>query len=170
MFRKFVSWLVGKPSQTAPVEQVKDGFFSAKEISRRSRRSLTEILPAFVPPKPVFGDESGLDAAETGQDGSDGTPSIKQGLNPVGDIGDAVVSWFLSQNFIGYQLCAYLAQHWLIDKACAMPGRDAVRNGYEITVNDGVVVDNSVLDFMRQRDKDYKIKRQLSEFVHKGRT
>src|SRR5690606_24277106 len=45
--------------------------------------------------------------------------------------------WYANQTFIGYQLCAMLAQQWLISKACLMPAEDAVRKGYEITVNDG---------------------------------
>jgi phage-related protein (TIGR01555 family) len=50
-----------------------------------------------------------------------------------------------------------------------MPGRDAVRNGYEITVNDGTEVDAKVLDDMRKADKAYKIKKNMIEFVCKGR-
>ena len=53
----------------------------------------------------------------------------------------AQVLWYAQQTFIGYQLCAMLAQHWLISKCCRMPAKDAVRNGYELAVDDGTEVD-----------------------------
>lgn len=77
--------------------------------------------------------------------------------------------WYASQGFIGFQTAAILAQNWLIDKACTMPGRDAVRHGYEITVNDGTAIDPKILDEIRRMDKKFKIKKQCTEFVRKGR-
>lgn len=54
--------------------------------------------------------------------------------HPLAGVPEAVAGWFLSQTFIGYQFCALLAQHWLVDKACSMPAKDAVRQGYEVDV------------------------------------
>lgn len=62
--------------------------------------------------------------------------------------------------FIGYQVCAMLATNWLIDKACLMPGRDAIRQGY--TLGD----DEKAL---RATDKRYGVMRHLREMVHFGR-
>ena len=62
--------------------------------------------------------------------------------------------WYANQGFIGYQLCAMLAQQWLISKSCLMPAEDATRKGYEITVNDGSEVEPDVLDKMRKLDND----------------
>jgi phage-related protein (TIGR01555 family) len=84
-------------------------------------------------------------------------------------IPDSQVLWFASQSFIGYQLCAMIAQHWLVSKACLMPAKDAVRNGYEITVNDGTEVSPDVLDAMRKADVAYRINKNLIEFVQMGR-
>lgn len=77
--------------------------------------------------------------------------------------------WYANQSFIGWQLCAMLAQNWLISKACLMPAEDATRKGYEITVNDGSKVDPKVLDYMRQKDVDYRVNYNLIQFGQFGR-
>jgi hypothetical protein len=79
------------------------------------------------------------------------------------------LSWYASQGFIGYQTAATLAQHWLISKACLMPARDAVRNGYEITVNDGTGVDEEILDDIRRADAKYKLNENLMQMIQMGR-
>jgi phage-related protein (TIGR01555 family) len=99
--------------------------------------------------------------------------SYTDNFKTFGDTGDTIsdiqLQWYASQGFIGYQVCAILAQHWFIDKACTMPGKDAVRNGYEITVNDGSQVDPKVLDYMRKADKRFKIKKHAVEFTRFGK-
>lgn len=84
-------------------------------------------------------------------------------------IPEAQVLWYAGQSFIGYQLAAMLAQNWLISKACLMPAKDATRNGYEITVNDGTEVDPEILDDMRKMDVKYKLNKNLIQFVQMGR-
>ena len=79
------------------------------------------------------------------------------------------VLWYASQSFIGYQLCSLLAQQWLISKACLMPAKDATRNGYEITVNDGVDVNPEILDALRKADVTYRLNYNLIQFVQMGR-
>src|SRR5690606_34480427 len=61
--------------------------------------------------------------------------------NPVksarwGVIPDAQLGWYASQSFIGYNACAAIAQHWLVDKVCLMPARDAIRQGYKLDCGD----------------------------------
>ena len=68
----------------------------------------------------------------------------------------AQVLWYANQTFIGYQLCAMLAQQWLISKCCLMPAKDAVRNGYELAVDDGTEVDPEVLEAIKKADARYK--------------
>lgn len=77
--------------------------------------------------------------------------------------------YFAGQSFIGWQTCALLSQNWLIDKACGMPGKDAVRHGYEITENSGQDVDPKVFDMMRHLDKKFKVKQNCIEFIKMGR-
>lgn len=82
---------------------------------------------------------------------------------------DAQMAWYASQGFIGYQLCAIIAQHWLVDKACTMPARDAVRNGYEITVNDGSEARPEIITAMKKLDKRFGLNKNMREFVRMGR-
>lgn len=78
---------------------------------------------------------------------------------------EAQVAWYAAQGFIGYQMCAVLVQHWLIDKACTMPARDATRGGWDVTVNDGTEVKPEVLDYMKKLDKDFRLSDNAREFV-----
>lgn len=86
-----------------------------------------------------------------------------------GAIPEAQLTYFASQGFIGWQAAALLSQNWLIDKACTMPAKDAIRHGYEITVNDGVEVSPEVLEYIRKQDKKFKINSNCLEFVRLGR-
>lgn len=88
----------------------------------------------------------------------------------------ALLGWYASQRFIGYQTCAMIAQHWLVDKACSMPGRDAVRHGFEIQAygdSDGTVLDTEqktdITERIKRADRRYKLFRNLTEFVRMGR-
>lgn len=47
------------------------------------------------------------------------------------DIPDELLPYF-SQTFIGWQACALLAQHPIINKACSVPARDAVAVDYKL--------------------------------------
>lgn len=77
--------------------------------------------------------------------------------------------WYAAQSFIGYQMCAVLAQHWFIDKACTMPARDAIRNGWDITRDDGEKLTPKVTDALRTFEKRYKLKENCVEAVRKCR-
>lgn len=90
--------------------------------------------------------------------------SINSTLMPPGQFG-----WYASQSFIGYQTCAMLAQHWLIDKACTMPARDAIRHGFDITIDDGTEIDVEVRDYIRKKDLTYGLNKNLLEFIRFGR-
>jgi hypothetical protein len=99
----------------------------------------------------------------------DNAPSIKAYNQGGSAIPVEQIDWFASQTFIGYQLMAMISQHWLIKKCCLMPAKDAVRNGYEITVNDGVDIDPKILDAMRKLDEEYRLKYNLIQLVDQGR-
>jgi hypothetical protein len=90
-------------------------------------------------------------------------------IQSYGLIPQAQVAYYASQGFIGYQLCVMLAQHWLIDKICTMPCRDAMRHGYEIVTTDDEKIDQEVLDFIRKRDKAYGLRQNVVEFARFNR-
>lgn len=95
-------------------------------------------------------------------DDTDGTGMLKAGPSeytvPVG-----LQSWYMAQGFIGYQACAIIAQHWLVDKACSMAGEDAARNGWVIKARGGEDLDEDSHNKIIAADKRYKVKDNLIE-------
>lgn len=87
-----------------------------------------------------------------------------------GGVPEAVAMWYASQSFIGYHYAAMLAQHWLIDKACSMPAKDAIRQGFEIDVDapDGVDGQKAIA-LLKKYDKRMKINATMREFIRFGR-
>jgi phage-related protein (TIGR01555 family) len=102
---------------------------------------------------------------------TDGMPGFGLGYTAGAQntVPDSLLSWYSVQTFIGNQLSSILAQHWLIYKCCNMPARDAIRNGYEVTVNNGEEIKPKILDAIRQADKRYRVKKNLEEFITMGR-
>lgn len=143
------------------------GFFStsirlprapkAADMQQYLNRSFQRKAGEF---RPVTPDGTAMD---------EGLSSIK----PTGELGGFLpynqIGWYASQGFIGYQMCAMIAQHWLVNKVCTMPARDAMRNGYEITFNDGKEVDAKIADDLKKRDKKMQVKKKSVEFLRKGR-
>jgi phage-related protein (TIGR01555 family) len=50
-----------------------------------------------------------------------------------------------------------------------MPARDAIRKGYDLTVNDGTEIDAKVNDNIRRTDKKFKLKNVMEEYITMGR-
>ena len=88
------------------------------------------------------------------------TPTV---INP------ALMDWYATQAFIGWQACALLAQNWLIDKACSMPARDATRNGWDAITVDGSKIDGETEAILKRYDKRYRVKWQAEQLVRMGR-
>ncbi|ATW57879.1 putative structural protein [Pseudomonas phage tabernarius] len=99
-----------------------------------------------------------LDDAETG------AGSLKASAMSNYQVPEALQQWYNSQGFIGYQACALIAQHWLVDKACSMAPNDAVRNGWELKA-DGVDLDEETVKAFRELDKSMKVKENLAELA-----
>lgn len=98
-----------------------------------------------------------------------GIPSFKAIAVESGQSLLRLMPWFMQQGFIGYQNAAFIAQNWLIYKACATPVDDAIRNGYDITTVDGEDLDEDVLKILKAADREHGIIGQLREFGTKGR-
>lgn len=85
------------------------------------------------------------------------------------NIPEVLAMWYASQTFIGYQLAAILAQHWLIDKACTVPARDAIRQGFDVVNVDGDDIDPKALKKLHKADRRMRLTFNMQEFVRKGR-
>lgn len=81
-----------------------------------------------------------------------------------GGVPDNVIGWFLSQSFIGYQLCAIMSQNWLVNRACKIPAEDATRNGWGI---EGI--DNDDAEKLKELDTAWDMKRKCQEFARFNR-
>ena len=83
---------------------------------------------------------------------------------------EALLGWFSQQGWLGHQLSAIIAQHWLVDKACSMPARDAVRHGFAMTVA-GLDEDASAdaVARLHKANKRMALNKHLQEYVRKGR-
>lgn len=82
---------------------------------------------------------------------------------------DSLMSWYANQGFIGYQACAIFAQNWLVSKACSMPAKDAVRNGWKPTINNGEEESVELMEKIAKLDKKYKVHANLVELITKKR-
>lgn len=165
------------PQQASPTSHA--GFFSthnelilvtAAERAARLQKALARTFQKEHKLQPIAADGT-KQAGSFAMD--EAYPAVQQAnlFNVAGQgwLPDAQLEWYANQGFIGWQTCAILAQNWLIDKACSMPGRDAVRNGWEIAVNDGEEIDPEILDDLRKLDKKYGLKRNCIQFVKMGR-
>lgn len=83
---------------------------------------------------------------------------------------EALLGWFSAQGWLGHQLSAIIAQHWLVDKACTMPARDAVRHGFDMNAS-GLDEDGNadVVKRLHKANKRLGLNRHMQEFVRKGR-
>lgn len=99
---------------------------------------------------------------------------MKDGLNAaIPNMPDALVGWFASQTFIGHQLAAIVAQHWLVDKACTMPARDAIRHGFQIGLSgldeEDEERDTKVIKELEKAGKRVRLNANMEQFVRLGR-
>lgn len=93
-------------------------------------------------------------------------------LAAMGGLPDALVGWFVTQTFIGFQMCAIVAQHWLVDKACTMPARDAIRHGFDIHVEaDGMEEEQTqeLEEEIAEQDRLHRLNWNMEQFIRMGR-
>ena len=155
-------WPFNKQKTVTPTEPRKAvGFFTSdtQGIAASNVNRIAAIQRSITKPQP-----NGAEAMDSAGSNS----VIKDLANGVG-VPDAQLLWYGSQGFIGYNLCAIMAQHWLIDKACSMPARDAVRQGYDVTINNGEGADPEIIDAIRQGDKAYGVNKNMRELITMAR-
>jgi hypothetical protein len=180
MFKRLWRWFIGSTADPIPAMEPegdqprRSGMFSTDlsgSARAEERKTLGEFMGSLfsVAPRASVGDVVGLDNLDSAE-GANGF--IKTGYGVGTDAGPpaAIVDWFLSQTFIGHQLAGLLAQHWLIDKGCLIPARDAVRHGFDIHAPDGGDLDApEVLNMIKRLDKRFKLHKNMVEWVYKGK-
>jgi len=168
MIRKFMNWLFMPKTEliaeSPPFDFVQQGYFSTDiPYGKIDRAAVAAQLEARH--KPAFkvvsgtGEHVAMDAA-VAMDEAGNAFSFAQQAMP-----DSNYLWFASQSFIGYQTCAIIAQHWLVDKACMSPAEDAVANDFELSFPESSDKDDTLDKDLKATDKEYQIKKNLIEFV-----
>lgn len=76
-----------------------------------------------------------------------------------------VMNYYANSGFIGFQACAIMGQHWLIDSACTIPAEDASRNGWQVTFNDGLAASEELISAIHEFDVKFKAKKNIVEFT-----
>lgn len=155
---------------SSPVPGIRDSGFFSTDVGDRESKPYSEHYARL---KKTF--QRTIDDVAIDVTAADNAIALDSAIKarfadiPVG-IPDAQLGWYAGQGFIGYQLCAMLAQHWLIDKACTVPAEDAVRNGYEISL-EGLEEDvgERVVHLLDAADKRYNVDKEMEEFVRFGR-
>lgn len=130
-----------------------DGFRGIAESQKRKMISDHFILPSG---------EGAMDSS-TGH-----VPNFKTTF-AMGALPEAQFMWYASQAFIGYQACAIMSQHWLIDKSCSMPAEDALRVGYEVKLPDDTEEPEKIIKYIKRSDKKRCIKSEALEFIRLAR-
>lgn len=176
-----ITWLLGKlgyapyvaPTPPAPPS---GGYFSTdgslppmsdKHYDPDAVIALSVQVPAPVNTVTVAMDSAGdTTIAAVAMDSS-----VKATFNGgFGSMSELQAGWYASQGFIGYQMAAIISQHWLVAKACAVPGEDAVRNWFKLTFagQDGGNTEK-ITEAFELWDKKFKLRSNLEEFSNFNR-
>jgi phage-related protein (TIGR01555 family) len=130
------------------------------EVMMRVRAQAIAAMPRFEERRPDgavmdgFDGLSGLDG-----DGAFAFPNMSEGIT----------MWYAQQSFVPSQMCAIVAQNWLVNKACSIMPRDAMRKGYKIIGDDGNELDPRRAKLIERYDQAYGLKKNLVQFVRKGK-
>ena len=153
-----------KPPMPAAPQRGINSFFSTHALERiEPKFKVADYFAGLKKAQPVFTGDFAQD------DSSDGFPAFKTFGAGFNTVSEAVANWYISQGFIGHQLAGILAQQWLINKACAMPGDDAIRKGYRVTSYDGDDIPAEAHKIIKRFDKRFRVNWHLREFIRKGR-
>ena len=168
LFAWFSSAPKVQPTPAAPARP-RSSYWSthAEDIpgSESADARLAGRLRAIVAKLPV---PEGASVAMDDATGAANLGALKLGFG-ISGVPEALALWYSSQSFIGHQMCAILAQHWLIDKACTMPARDAVRNGFDIVDPNGGDLDPGLIKKLHAANRAMRLRWNMEQFVRMGR-
>lgn len=165
----FFSWFhdrfTNKKEEPQATEE-KNGFFSTHRIPNGGKKvhellqvKYQEIIKSLPTDSPFHGANDGLSSEDGLSINSFGGPSIS----------DSLFLWYASNSFVGHMVCALIAQHWLVYKACALPARDAIRQGYIVQMETGEDLDPETMKLIKIYDKRMGINGHMKRYVTFGR-
>lgn len=159
------NWLKSKPVPQEPAPKKRKSLFSTHNDHEPHFNVAHDALSAIYRDQPAIVNAEGVGM----DDSSNGYPAFKMYSAGQANISDQLIFWYANQGFIGAQLCGILAQNWLVNKACAMPGDDAIRKGYNIVSVDGEELDPKALKILKHYDRAMGLALNMREFIRKGR-
>ena len=123
--------------------------------------------PKFKPLNPDGTENKSAPTPTFAMDASNGQggESVKWQQNMANALPFAQLAWYANQTFIGYQASCIMAQNWLVNKCCTIAPRDAIRHGYDITVNNGQKADPELLAKIRLLDKQFGIRKNVVQYI-----
>lgn len=161
------AWLRSKPAAAPATAAPTESFWSTHAFDGMRRGSAGDkVLDVLTSMRAKFPKFSTSDHAM--DDAGNGGIALKlqaQAMN----IPEVLAMWYASQTFIGYQLAAILAQHWLIDKACTVPARDAIRQGFDVVNVEGDDIDEKALKKIHRADRRMRLNWNMEQFIRMGR-
>lgn len=139
-----------KPTQTEPTNEPQ--YTRPKRISRDELIKSINLANFTSQVAPINGKIATTDSAMT----------ALSGLGYGAGIPDDMLSWYGNQSFIGFQACMVLAQQWLINAACEIPVKDALRSGYDISASDAI--DDGTLKKIKAFDRQMGLNAKLLNY------
>lgn len=160
------------PSKTEE-EAVRAGLFDV-DVEPLASGNVHERLGKFqakMPGRAAMGGNSGAVATMDGI--TDGDTCLSSEVNGYLEgqpaLSEELYMWFARQGFIGHQLAAMVAQHWLVNKACFMPAEDALRKGWELRDAMGRALPEETQLKLREQDIHFGLDRSLQNYIGMGR-
>lgn len=158
--RKAVKEKVEDEKEGTENEEVGDFYFSTDLKNSRLSHIIESNHKALNPELPtvdIDGVSYGMDSSIRSSSNTATVSSLRSTLN------QPLFAWYTSQGFIGYQACAIIAQNWLVNKCCALKGRDAIKKGFEININNGEEHDEKLIPKIKELNKEFKLKKNLEQ-------
>src|SRR5574337_777592 len=150
-----------KPAPQPLTQRDPASFFTTHAFDRGAAVKVPDILQSLVAKMPRSTSVGAMDDSSNG-------PALKMAY-AAQNLPEVLAMWYASQTFIGHQMCAILAQHWLIDKACSMPGRDAMRQGFDVVSVSGDDLEDGVRKVPQKYDRSMRLRWNLEQFIRMGR-
>ena len=158
---------VFKPLPTYETEfedQSQDGFWEHRDetdYSSRSHSLETLDQKAFFRTPQDFTIKGEADAPLAVMDGFNGTNNVFTIGNS--RAGAVQMEWYTNNGYIGPQACVIISQHWLVNRACTMPGEDAIRNGFEVQ-GCGKELTPDIIQDIRDLDEYFNLNDHMKEY------
>lgn len=131
-----------QPTQNEPEQNEPEQAKTTVKQPARNEIIRKAIATTFQQSQPI---PTNKDGAISAMDGTTAEPM----MTISGNVPTSLLNYYAAQSFIGYIAMLIMSQHPLIDLLCTAPSEDALRRGYELSVNGGSKIDNDVLDKIR---------------------